>query len=190
MNAQQVWQAQTIDAPRISLAYVRHIASDFERRRRWRAAVGYVVTLGACALHGHLALKMFSTKPLLAASSLCFVLLLLCTLYRLYRHMTAEASPADAGVLDSLRFQRRQLERQRNWRRRSWRWMVPGALPGFGLSLASLYFEVSPVPWKYMGFVVLVFVVAVGLTIVDAERKARRSQLEIDALDSLAGDPG
>jgi hypothetical protein len=189
MNAQQVWQAQAIDAPRISLAYVRHVASEFERRRRLRAGVGYVLMLGACGLHVFSAWHVVATKPLAAAGSGCIVIALLFCIYRLHRHMTAEASPADAGVLDVLRFQRRRLERQRDWRRGSWRWVFPAILPGYLLVMASLYFENDPVPWKRMAFSGLVMIVAFVLSIVSGERKARRSQREIDALDSLARYP-
>jgi hypothetical protein len=189
MNAQQVWQAQAIEAPRVSLVYVRHVASDFERRRWLRAALGSLVVLGASGLHAFSAWSMFSTRPVQTAGSVCIVLGLLYALYRLYRHLTAEANPADAGVLDTLRFQRRQLERQRDWRRGNWRWTFPALLPGWVLLIASLYFEHDPVPWWSIGFNLVVFLTAMVLSVVSGERKARRSQREIDALDSLAIDP-
>jgi hypothetical protein len=188
MNAQQVWQAQGIEAPRVSLAYVRHIASDFERRRKLRAALGSIFMLAAGGVHAFLAWQMFSTKPVAAAGSVCVVLGLLYVLYRLYRHLSAEASPADAGVLDTLRFQRRRLERQRDFRRYSWRWTFPALLPAWALIIASLYFEQDPVPWWSLGFTVFVFLASMVLSIVTSECKARGSQREIDALDSLSGD--
>ena len=39
-------------------------------------------------------------------------------------------STADAGVLDTLHFHRRQLERQRDFRRHSWRWQFLAISPG------------------------------------------------------------
>ncbi len=60
----------------------------------------------------------------------------------------AEPAPADAGVLDTLRYQRRQLERQRDLRRRSWRWWGLPMLPGMALMLASMIIEQDPVPWR------------------------------------------
>jgi hypothetical protein len=188
MNAQQVWQAQSIEAPRMSLAYVRHVASDFERRRWLRAAFGSVMLLGVCGLYTVQAWLMFSTKPLLAAGSVCIVLGMLYVLYRLYRHLTTEPNPGDVGVLDTLRFQRRQLERQRNWRRNGWRWVIAALLPGWVLLVASLYVEHDPVPWRTIGATILMFIAAMVLSILHGEWKARRSQREIDALDSLAGD--
>ena len=189
MNAQQVWQAQAVDAPRISLAYVRHIATDFDRRRRQRAVLGYFLCVGACVWWAFCAWKFFSTKPLMLAALLCWGGYALYALYRTRRHVSAESSPADAGVLDTLRYQRRQLERQRDFRRGGWRINL-AVLPGYALLLASMYFENSPpASWRHIGFAALFLVGALALAAWAGERQARRSQREIDALDSLAGDP-
>lgn len=188
MNAQQVWQAQAIDAPRVSLAYVRHVASDFDRRRRQRAAIGYGVCIMACGYWAFMAWRFFATKPLMLAGLVGFGFYALYAVYRLHRHVSSESSPADAGVFDTLRYQRRQFERQRDFRRGSWRWQSWAVLPGYALMLASMYFENDPAPWKYMGFAVLLLVVGMGLTAGVGELQARSSQREIDALDSLAGD--
>ena len=189
MNAQQVWQAKAIDAPRISLAYVRHMASDFDRRRRMRAVPGYVIWILVCVMYVFLGKQFLYTKPLGVAGMAGFGFFALYCIYRLHRHVSAESSPADAGVLDTLRYQRRQFERQRDFRRGSWRWQLWAVLPGYALTLASMYFEVDPVPWKSIGFAVLVLIVGMWLQKWSGERGARRSQREIDALDSLARDP-
>jgi hypothetical protein len=183
-----VWQSQAVDAPRISLEYVRHVASDFDRRRRLRAVPAYVIWILTCGWFCLIGKQFLHTKPLGLAGLVCFGLFALYCIYRMHRHVAAESSPADAGVLDTLRYQRRQLERQRDFRRGSWRWQFWGVLPGYALTLASMYFENDPVPWVYMGFVVLVLILGLGLQAWSGERGARRSQREIDALDSLAGD--
>jgi hypothetical protein len=187
MNAQQLWQAQTIEAPRMSPAYVRHVASDFDRRRRLRAVPGYLMCLVTCGVLALLGRQFLHTKPLMVAALACFGLCNLYWIYRLQRHVTAESSPSDAGVLDTLRYQRRQFERQRDWRRGSWRWMSLSVLPGYLLELASMYFENDPVPWNWMGVAVVVLVGSIGLAARLGGLQARASQREIDALDSLAG---
>jgi hypothetical protein len=188
MNAQQVWQAQELDAPRISLEYIRHISTDFDRRRQQRAALGYAICIGACAWWAFCAWKFFSTKPLMLAALLCWGLYALYAFYRTRRHVSVESSPANAGVLDTLRYQRRQLERQRDFRRSGWRINLT-VLPGYALMLASMYFENSPpASWHHIGFWALFLVVALALAAWAGERQARRSQREIDALDSLTDD--
>lgn len=189
MNAQQVWQAQAFEAPRISLAYVRHIATDFDRRRRQRAALGYFICVGACVWWAFCAWMFFSTKPLMLTGLLGWAGYALYAIYRTYRHVSAESSPADAGVLDTLRYQRRQLERQRDFRRSGWRINL-AVVPGYALNLASMYFEnTPPASWRQIGFSALILVVALGVAAWAGERQAARSQREIDALDSLAGEP-
>lgn len=186
MNSQQVWQSQAIETPRMSLAYVRHVADEFDRRRRRSAGLAYVFMIGAGVFNVALAAQFVHTKPLAVAGVVCLVLFVLYFVFRLHRHVTAESSPADLGVLDTLRYQRRQLERQRDWRRDNWRWTLPAMLPFYGFSLASLYVETHPVPWTSMGFMVLVMIASFGLAALVGERQARQSQREIDALDSLA----
>jgi uncharacterized membrane protein YfcA len=188
MNAQQVWQEQSIDAPRISLAYVRHGASTLERRMRWRNALEYVGCFICCALFGFKAWHVFSARPLMAAAAVCFGLCTLYGIYRRHQYAAAEPSPADAGVLDTLNYQRRQFERLRDWQRRGWRYVSLVVLPACALMLASAYFELDPVPWKRMGFVVLMLFVAIGQAVWRSKSGVRRLQREIDALDSLAVD--
>ena len=188
MNAQQVWQAQSIDAPRISLDYVRYQVGEFERRRRARARFGYGVLVLAGCLQLFAIWQFAGTKPLLALSSVCFVIMIVSSVLRLYRHLSAESSPADAGTLDTLRYQRRMLVRQRDYRRNDARFAIPAVLPGFLLLFASQIFENDPVPWMAMFRTGVVMVVAMVLAVVGCRRKAEASQREIDALDSLAGD--
>jgi hypothetical protein len=187
MNAQQLWQAQANESPRISLAYVRHGAGSLERRTRWRNAIEYGTGVFALAFLGFCAWKYIELQPLMSASLACMALWTLYYMYRWHRHAAAQASPADAGVLDTLRYQRRQFERQRDLRRGSWRWWGPPMLPGFVLMLASMYFEWNPVPWTLMGLMVVVLLLGMALAAGFLEWEARRFQREIDALDSLAG---
>jgi len=187
MNAQQLWQAQAIEAPRMSLAYVRHVTSEFDRRQRRRAALAYVLALICVGLCAFIVWQFLFTKPLVAAATVYNMLFVSASIYRMHRHLNAETSPADAGVLDTLRYQRRQLERQRDFRRSNWRWAALAALPGWVLILASPFFGNESAPWKRMGLTIVVLVAAMTLSAVNEERRARQSQREIDALDSLAG---
>jgi hypothetical protein len=186
MNAQQVWQAQAIDAPRMSLEYVRHIAGDFDRRRRRRAVLGYALCVGACGWWIYCAWQFFSTKPLMLGALLGWGLYALYVALLMHRHVSAEPRPADAGVLDTLRYQRRQFERQRDFRRKTWR-MNLAVLPGCALLLASMCFEnTPPASWRHIVCTALFLVAALAVSGWAGERQARQSQREVDALNSLA----
>jgi hypothetical protein len=186
MTPQQIWHSQSAGAPRISLEYVRHNASNLERRIRWRNALEYGGCVIACALFGSSAWQELAEKPVRAAAAICFGLFALYGVYQRHRIAGAEPGPADAGVLDTLRYQRRQFERQLDWRRRGWRYGVLILLPGFALAMASAYFEYDPVPWSRMGVAVLMAFGAAGAMAWRSELGARRLRREIEALDSLA----
>jgi len=183
-----VWMAQATEAPRISLEYIRHQTSSLERGTRRRAAWGYVIYAAAIGFTGlsiASAWPVFITKPLMLASLVCNAIFFVYLLYRLNRHVAAQASSEDAGVLDTLRFHRRQLERQRDYRRGAWRWAGVGILPGLALQVAS--WVKDSLPWWQLALLVGV----VGLSLVyeyaRGQYRAGLSQREIDALDSLAG---
>jgi hypothetical protein len=184
MNAQQVWQSQAIDAPRVSLEYIRYRTSSLERGTRFRAALNYVICVVGCGIYFRAALTQFAGLPLLQAAVTWYGLFTVYCMYRLNRHVAAQMNTEDAGVLDTLRFHRLQLERQRDFRRDSWRWQFLGILPGLLLQAAAMYVYSMP----RQNFVI--FGVVLALAFVTqyyvGEIRARRSQREIDALDSLA----
>jgi hypothetical protein len=186
MNAQQVWQSQPIDAPRISLEYIRYRKSSLERGTRFRAALNYAICVVACGIYFRAAWTQFTGLPLLQATVTWFGLFTLYCMYRLNRHVAAQMSTEDAGVLDTLRFHRRQLERQRDFRRGSWRWQFWGILPGLVLQVTAMY--VYSMPRHNFVIFGVVMALAFGTQYYVGEIRARRSQREIDALDSLARD--
>jgi hypothetical protein len=191
MNAQQVWQTQAIEAPRISLEYVRHRTSSLEQRTRWRNALEYVVGVCALIMFVSFGLRNLPEKPIMFAAHGWFALWSLFYMYWWHRLAATQATPADAGVLDNLRYQRRQLERQRDARLDSWRWWGLPSLPGFLLFLVSSVVEDQPVRWGMILFLVSWAAAGIGTGVWLMNREARRFQREIDALDSLAGaEPG
>ena len=188
MTPQQIWQSQASDAPRISLDYVRHITDNLERRTRRTNALSYAVGVIACAACAWAAWRHFTdTKPIMVAGVVCIALWLLYSVYVGHRLAATQSTPAEAGVLDTLHYHRRQLERQRDARRASLRRVYPAVLPGFALMLFSLFVEFGPVPWGSIGIVVAGFAISMGGGAWSIGREARRFQREIDALDSLAG---
>jgi hypothetical protein len=187
MNAQQVWQTQAIEAPRISLEYVRHRTSSLEQRTRWRNALEYVVGICALIMFVSFGLRNLPEKPIMFAAHGWFALWSLFYMYWWHRLAATQATPADAGVLDNLRYQRRQLERQRDARVRSWRWWGLPLLPGFVLMLVSMVVEADPVEWNLIAFLVVWMCAGTASGAWFMNHEARRFQREIDALDSLAG---
>jgi hypothetical protein len=183
MNTQQLWQAQALEAPRITLAFVRQ-QSDSLRRWAWRRnAVNYIPAVAVFPFFLWVSWAVFATKPLLSLAVLLNLPGFVWLLVRWHKRAASQEQPAELGVLDALKFHRRQLERQRDVRLDRWRrWpAIPGAL----LLLVARALEFTPTPWMAIGRSVLVMALILCIAIVIEERIARRIQKEIDALDSL-----
>jgi hypothetical protein len=189
MTPQQAWQTQSAEVPRISLTYVRHRAQVIERRAYWRNSLEYLgaaLGLGVC---GWFAWSHHSKMPLMAAGMAWIGLFAVYAAIQWHRRAGTQLAPTDAGILDTLRYQRRQLERQRDARRGNWRWWVPPVIPGYALFVASMAIEQGGVRRPEFWLMILWFAFGTGVAIWGYERGARRLQREIDALDSLAEAP-
>jgi hypothetical protein len=185
MNTQQLWQAQALDAPRISLAFVRHQADALRRRTQMLNALGWVVGLPGVTYLAWKCAESFGVEPLLCAATALWVAAVLTCAFLGRKHRTSQELPAEFGVLDALKFHRRQLERQRDATRGNWRWLPLLFVPGHVMLFASFFFEITPVPWKAIILNAVVIGIGTWIAIAMTGRSGRRIQQEIDALDSL-----
>ncbi len=183
MNTQQLWQSQALDAPRISLAFVRQ-QSDSLRRWAWmRNGINYVGAVAILPFMVWQAWSNFSVAPLRSLAIVLNVPLCVWLLFRWHKRAASQEQPAEFGVLDALKFHRRQLERQRDVRLDRWRrWPV---IPGILIIFVAGAIEITPTPWARFGVAAVVMTLILSIAIVVEERIARRIQKEIDALDSL-----
>jgi hypothetical protein len=183
VNTQQLWQAQALDAPRISLAFVRQQAESWRSWARMRNATNYIACLVLTPFILLQAWLVFSVTPLVSLALVLNVPLCAWLLVRWHRRAAAQEQPAELGVLDALKFHRRQLERQRDVRLDRWRrWP---AIPGVLLLILAEAIEIKPTPWVGFGVAIVLMTLVLSIAIVVEERIARRIQKEIDALDSL-----
>ena len=183
MNTQQLWQAQALDAPRISLAFVRQQSDSLRRWARMRNSVIYVVAVAMIPVFVWKAWSVFGWAPLRATAILLNLPIFIWFLFRWHKRAASREQPADLGVLDALKFHRRQLERQRDVRLDRWRrWP---AIPGILLIFIAAAIEITPTPWDRLGRAALVMTLFFSIVMFMEERIGRRIQREIDALDSL-----
>lgn len=186
MTPQQIWQSQATEGPRISLEYVRNNVRSLDRRTRWRNAVEYAGCVLAIVVSGLAGWQHSTAKPIMVAALCWFSLWCVYYLYVWRRYAAAGVVPEEEGVLDTLRYQRQQLVRQRDARANYWRRLGPTLVPGCGLMLWSLTTEFDPVPWNAIAFMVGWLVLCLGAFSWFMKYEARRFQRDIDALDSLA----
>jgi hypothetical protein len=185
MNTRQLWQAQALDAPRVSLAFVRHQSDALRRRTRMVNAFNYIVVGAATTYLAWKCAEYFSARPLASAATALWLAAGLLAIFLLRKRIASEKQPAEFGVLDALKFHRRQLERQRDARRGGWRWLPLLFVPGHIMLFMSFFCEVTPMPWKAIISDAVLIVFGTWMAIVMTERSARRIQKEMDALDSL-----
>ena len=185
MNTQQLWQSQALDAPRISLAFIRHQSDALRRRARMVNALNYIVGMPGIAYLAWKCAQSFGAEPLLSVATALWVAAgLLCFL--LQRKLVAtEERPADLVVLDALKFHRRQLELQRDARRGGHLWLPLLFGPGHVMLFLSFFLEVTSIPWTYVAFDAVLIGIGTWMAIAMTAQSARRIQEEIDALDSL-----
>ena len=124
----RLWQGQPGDGTDISLDEIRRRAGSFENRIRNRNLREY---LGAAvvALAFTFYIFKFSDWAIRAGS----VLVLAGTAYvvvQLYRRSRPLTLPSELGLIASVEFYRRELERQRDLLRSVWSWYLAPLLPG------------------------------------------------------------
>ncbi len=180
-----LWQAQSIDAPRISLQFVRSRIHDLKRRAWRRNAFEYVVGALGIIVSAWFIWAMPLHVPILKVGMGLTGLAGVWVIFRWHRNAAAQDVAADLGVLDALAFYRRQLERQRDVRKSNWRWYLLPFAPGIVLLLAGILIEFDPAPWAHFWFGVGWTILVIGTGVFVNERAARRLQQDIDALNSL-----
>jgi hypothetical protein len=185
MNTQQLWQSQALDAPRISLAFIRHQSDALRRRARMVDALNYIVGMPGIAYLGWKCAQSFGVEPLLSVATALWVAAGLLGFLLQRKLVATEERPADLGVLDAIKFHRRQLERQRDARRGGHLWLPLLFVPGHVMLFLSFFLEVNPIPWTYVAFDAVLIVFGTWIAIALTAQSARRIQEEINALDSL-----
>lgn len=185
MNTQQLWQAQALDAPRISLDFLRQQLDGLRRRTQRRNAFEYISGAAGILFMVWVGVPLLNGKPLMQLALVLWMAGVGLVAFLWHRHNSSQQPPAELGVLDTLRFYRRQLERQRDARSGNWRWWLPPYIPGVAMTFVGLLTEYTPPSWLAIGLTAAWIGVGFSVAIVCFERSARRIQREIDALDAL-----
>lgn len=185
-NLQLAWQRQALDAPRITLDYVRHRIEGLRRRSRIRNAFEYVGGMAGVVFVLWTGWDFIRPRPLMSIAMGLWVLAMIYVLVQWHRRASAQ-DPADRlGTLDALQFYRQQLVRQRDARRGNWRWWLPPMAPFLILMFISFIVEVRPIPWVAILGLAAWVVFGLTMAVVSYEKVARGLQQEIDALDSMS----
>lgn len=179
MTTQELWQSQTLDSPRITVAYLRGRADDSIRRvRQWNALeygsglFGVIVAIG---------LAVLATNVWTLTGAVLLVISCLVYAWGWRRVATPVTTPADLGALDTLRFHRRELERQYSAYRGQLRWVAPLFLP----PVLSIMYGTSGGGAK-VGLAIAFGLLGIAMGVVSSEVRAAKLKREIELLDLMA----
>jgi len=179
MTTQELWQSQTLDSPRITTAYLRGRADDSTRRvRQWNALeYGSSVVCVIVAIW----LGVSSTNLWTLTGAVLLVISGLAYAWGWRRVATPVATPSDLGALDTLRFHRRELERQYSAYRGQLRWVAPLFLP----PVLSIMYGVTGGGTE-LGLAIAFGLFGIAMGVLSSEVRAAKLKREIELLDLMA----
>ena len=184
MTTQEIWQSQAVEAPRVNLAYLQARASDtirVARRRTLLESLSVLIALGVAVL-----IWSWYSDPWMRAGGVYLAIAGVVYSWRWRRLAMPSSLPADLGAVDTLRFHRRELERQYSMHLNLWRWLLPLFAPTFALLIygrmllapgSEMYMLTHKVPLVVAGLV--------AATLITRWRAAKYRR-EIELLDLMA----
>lgn len=188
--ARGAWRSQTLNAPQLTVQFVRHQADRLDQDRRREMRIIWAA-LGACLLltvtiianpHGAIVNPMSQTLGLASVLLLAGCAYLVYELSRRSRAATAQVD----GLVENLSAYRSELRNRRDLYRHGWRWSIWPMLPALSVIFVGggLYDDRPGKLWRYGACAVLA-IVGTALGIIHYRRKGDELQRELDALDSL-----
>jgi hypothetical protein len=196
MNGNTVWQSQTLEAPRISLLYVRRQAERLNADIRRELRFGYFGT-ALSALLGFVAMfapaPAWSTVEVPAAIVLVVQLTALLSFlacgyitFQIHRRGKLQRAAEHEQVMQSLQAYRTALERRRDHYLSARRWSFWPVFPGVVILLGGgLFFDERPCKWLRLSLAAVVCALAMLVGAWVSWRKGAGFQREIDALKTL-----
>jgi hypothetical protein len=189
MTTQEIWQTQALEIPRVSIEYARHLAAELNAKTtaKRKQLMLFAILFGAFLLLqvfndlGDMPLRRIAMIWVYAAATIDFLVV--------RRRMTAEPLPADAGVMNSLRYYRAELVRQRDAPKTKFGFSVFIGVPGILLFVASYVFESGILDSNRLLLASGVMLPVIGFAVLGQWLHRRQYNREIAAIDLLL-EPG
>lgn len=150
-DVRQLWQTQEVQKVTITIDEIQRRAARFERRIRRRNIREYVVAALIITLFAWQAVRQPGWR---ASPQYLLIAGVLYAMFQLHQRASARSMPAGAALTASLRWHRKELERQSAALRAMWRWYLLPFAPGLAASLivAALQHRINLV-WYICCFV-------------------------------------
>ncbi len=183
VEIKKAWQSQPAALPQLAPADLRVEAAALQRkvaRRNLGEYLGGAIVIPCFAFY----LWYFPDWVIRLGAALV-ILGTLFVMWQVHRRAGARVLPEDFGA-DGLRFQRRELSRQRDALRGVWFWYIGPLLPGLLVFMCGVQ---GGSPRRLALFVDLMMLAVLGFIAWINRRGAALLQRRIDMLDALAGSP-
>lgn len=187
-----VWQSQSLEAPRISLEFVRFQAEKLNADFRRQSYLGYAIAIIAAVL---VALTMFwqpvvpPSESATLISRLGNLLFLAATVYLIFqirRRGKMLSFRSNGQVAESLDAYRSELLRRRDYYLESWRWSVWPIIPSLVVFFIGwMIIDQRPNKLLRYGLLAGFFIVGVLFARWQGKREGRKYQRELDELTTL-----
>lgn len=188
----QVWQSQPVEAPRISLEFVRHqvekLNSDIRRKHRLRYVIAIMSTaLVVQAAFWHSPVQQpESFTQVLRLAAVLFLLGMVYVISQMRRRGKVVAAQKDEKVVQSLDAYRTELQRRRDYYLGAWRWSLWPIVPTIIVILVGgVLYDQRPNKLIRYALTAVWCVVAMLLGLWCQRREGQKYQCELDALASL-----
>jgi hypothetical protein len=175
-----LWQDHVVEADALSLNEIRHRARKVQSAtQRWNLFWYVFALIGAVSFTRFLFVHPSAFVRAGAGFGLAAIVY---GMYLVHKGRSAQAVPESIGLTTCVAFHRAQLERQRDFLLRSWRYLllpIPGAIL-FAIGVSQSGLELGSFPAAAPVLLYAIFIIAVAKA---RRRQAGRLQREIDAMN-------
>jgi membrane protein YdbS with pleckstrin-like domain len=181
-----LWQGQRREFAEMSVDEIRKKVQKYRRKVRRRNAIEYVALISVVAFMVFVIWKF--PAPLMRTWAALSIAAVLYIGHQLYKRGAAKMEPADRALTTWLDFHRRELERQRDLMRNSWRWYLGPMVPSLVVWAVAIGIS-NPGHLAHVWRVVAACSVIVAAAFVWVRRThvrcALNLQRQIDELDAM-----
>ncbi|MES1189510.1 MAG: hypothetical protein ABUS47_00390 [Steroidobacter sp.] len=186
-----IWQSQQVEAPRISLEFVRHYSEKRRRSLKNERNMFYLVVAAAFAYwsvstfrHGFV-IGEGPMEIVYSISTLLFSLVVVCMVLHMHKHVRMKSPSADADVAGGLAAYRSELERLLQISRREWQVLLYVSPSYFTLLIGGLIFDQHPGKLMRYGALIAAGIASACFGFWVGRKKSGCLQRELDAIASL-----
>ena len=182
--AKTAWQSQRVEAPRLSIDYLRHRAQEHATETRTRSVLEYLLGGAAVVLGAWLATVVDGV--LFRVGLVVMLAGLLYSLYDSWRNRLVWSVTLEGSAADGQQFYKQELARLRDLHRRLWKVYLPASIPGAVVLLIWAFLERSELDGARR-LIILAFGIAawIGVMLRHEAQEAKRYQRELDALERI-----